>query len=283
MKILLFGASGRLGTAMQRVLSHHEYLTPNGREVDLTNPEIVAAYVATHPVDFIINCAAYNDVNGAEQNPDLANTLNGYAPGFIAKAAALQNIPFIHFSTDYVFDGNKTEGYGENDVPNPESAYAESKRLGEMETLEKNPKSYVIRTSRLYGEPGAEATSKKSFVEIIVDLAKEKSTFDINASEVSAPTLVDDIAHHIETYIFPLPTPGIYHMANQGGCTWFEWATAIVEILKLPVTITPRDPSLNIQTIKKPAHSILLSTKIPPMRPWREALENFLLSHYVQS
>jgi dTDP-4-dehydrorhamnose reductase len=281
MNILLFGASGRLGTAFQRVLPTHTYLTPNGSEVDLTNHEMVAKYIADHPVDWIINCAAYNDVNGAERNPDLANSLNGYGPGFITEAAAKLETPFIHFSTDYVFDGTKSDGYTEADAPNPESVYAQSKRLGEMEVLEKHPTAgYVIRTSRLYGAPGTDPNVKKSFVEIVIDLAKEKTEFDINAGEVSAPTLVDDIVRHIDTYIFPRPAAGIYHMSNSGGCTWFEWAKAIAEILNLPVAITPRDPALNIQTVKKPAYSILLSTKLAPMRPWRNALEDFLLNHY---
>lgn len=283
MNILLFGASGRLGTAFQRVLPAHTYLTPNGAEVDLTKREIVTQYLIDHPVDWIINCAAYNDVNGAECNADLANALNGYGPGFIAEAAEKLGTPFIHFSTDYVFDGTKTDGYIETDTPNPESAYARSKQLGELEVLEKHPGAgYVIRTSRLYGAPGTEAKLKKSFVEIVIDLAKEKTEFDISAAEVSAPTLVDDIVRHIDTHIFTRPAAGIYHMANGGGCTWFEWAKATIEILKLPVTVTPRDPALNIQTVKKPAHSILRSTKLPQMRPWREALEDFLLNQYAK-
>ena len=194
----------------------------------------------------------------------------------------MKQIPVVHFSTDYIFDGTKHEGYLETDVPNPESAYARSKLLGETEVLKNNPRSYIIRTSRLYGLPGTDPRAKKSFVEIVIDLAKEKPAFDINNSEVSAPTLVDDIARHLEQYIFTLPEPGIYQIANQGGCTWFEWAKAVSEILELSSDITPRAPSTTPAPIKKPAFSILLSTKIPPMRPWREALEDFLLHHYVR-
>lgn len=280
MTILLFGASGRLGSAIMRVLSHHIFLTPSGQEVDLTNAEAVETYIASHPANLIVNCAAYNDTKGAEEHPDLANALNGTAPGIIAKAAAQQEIPVIHFSTNYVFDGEKVEGYQESDTPNPQSAYARSKYLGEIETLKNNPRSYVIRTSRLYGPAGAEM-GKKSFLEIVIDLAKEKTTFDINDGEISAPTLVDDIARHLGTHIFTLPAPGVYHISNAGGCTWFEWARSITEILKLRVEVTPRDPWANVETIKKPAHSILLSTKIPPMRPWKEALEDYLLHQYV--
>lgn len=283
MLILLFGASGRLGSAIQRILPHHQYLTPPGTEVDLTDEMAVAKYINEHTTDIIVNCAAYNDTNGAETHADLANLLNGFAPGYIAKAAATKNIPIVHFSSDYVFDGKKTEGYVESDKTNPESAYAKSKELGENMVIENNSKYYIIRTSRLYGLPGTDPKAKKSFVEVVIDLAKSKPSFDINNAEVSAPTNVDDIAHYLEQFIFTLPESGIYHIANSGGCTWFEWAIAIKEILNLSSEITPRTPSIIPELVKKPAHSILLSTKIPAMRPWRKALEDYLLNQYVRT
>ncbi len=282
MMILLFGASGRLGTAIQRVLPHHQYLTPPGSEVDLTDEMAVEKYINGHPVHLIVNCAAYNDTNGAETNVDLANLLNGFAPGYIAKAAASINIPIVHFSSDYVFDGKKTDGYVESDETHPESAYAQSKELGEGMVFMNNPNHYIVRTSRLYGLPGTDPQAKKSFVEVIIDLAKSKPSFDINNTEVSAPTNVDDIARHLEQFIFTLPEPGIYHIANSGGCTWFEWAIAIKEILNLSSNISPRAPSVIPDLVKKPAYSILLSTKIPSMRPWRDALEDYLLNQYVR-
>lgn len=283
MTILLFGASGRLGTAMQRVLPHHQYLTPPGTEVDLTDEMAVAKYIDEHTVDLVVNCAAYNDTNGAETNADLANLLNGFAPGYIAKAAASKNIPIVHFSSDYVFDGKKIDGYAEFDETNPESSYAKSKELGEAMVFMNNANHYIIRTSRLYGLPGTDPKAKKSFVEVVIDLAASKPSFDINNTEVSAPTNIDDIARHLEQFIFTLPEPGIYHIANSGGCTWFEWAIAIKEILDLSSEITPRAPSIIPDPVKKPAHSILVSTKIPAMRPWRKALEDYLLNQYVRT
>lgn len=281
MKIILFGASGRLGSAIQRVLPEHKYLTPSGAEVDITNPVAVESYINQHTdADWIINCAAYNDTNGAESNPDRANALNGTAPGTIAAAALQHNIPFIHFSTDYVFDGTKVEGYTETDSPNPESAYAKSKHLGEMEVTKNNPNAYIIRTSRLYGLPGNDPNGKRSFVEIVLKLAAEKPELSMNNSEISAPTLVDDIVRHIETYIFSKPAPGVYHMANQGGCTWYEWAKEILVIKNLNIPLISFLPEPNSQ-IKKPAYSMLLSTKLPPMRPWQNALRDFLQSSQI--
>ena len=280
MHIILFGAGGRLGSALERGAPTHTYLTPAATEVDITDFAAVQGYLATHFADLVINCAAFNDVNGAESKPDIADLVNGIAAGYIAEAAAKQALPVIHFSSDYVFGGIKRDGYVETDAPNPISAYGRSKLLGEQVVKEKNPRSYIVRTSRLYGPSARDANAKRSFVEIVLDLAAKDPAFSINQAEVSSPTLVDDLARHLETYLFTLPEPGIYHLANQGGCTWYEWAVAITEILQLPVTVTPRDPNAVPRAAKPPDFSVLLSTKIPPMRPWREALEDYLLHHY---
>lgn len=281
MRIILFGAGGRLGTTLQRVLPHHQFFSPSLAEADITRAETIAAYMKAHPADLVVNCAAYNDMDGAETNVELANKLNGTAPGLVAKAAADAGLPIVHFSTDCVFDGTKREGYTEMDVPNPISAYGRSKLMGEETTAANNPKHYIIRTSRLYGLPATDPGAKRSFPEIILSQASKEPTFAVNDGEVSAPTLVDDLAHQLDTQIFSaLPSPGIYHMTNEGGATWFEWAKAIIEIAKLPNVITPRVPTE--RPAKRPAFSVLISTKLPPMRPWKAALEDFLTNIYVR-
>lgn len=279
MTIILFGATGRLGTAIERLLTRHTFLTPTPQEVDITNRELVKSYVKEHPANLVINCAAFNDVDGAESKTEIATMINGTAAGYIAEAADEAGLPIVHFSSDYVFDGTKVEGYVETDTPNPVSVYGQSKLLGEKLVAEHNPRHYILRTSRLYGRPARDPNAKRSFVEIVLDLASKQSAFSINGAEVSAPTLVDDIALTMDQYIDNATlAPGIYHMSNAGGCTWYEWAVAIAEIKKLPVTITPRDPNEQPRPAKRPDFSVLISTKLPPMRPWREALEAFLQS-----
>ncbi|PJA46362.1 dTDP-4-dehydrorhamnose reductase [Candidatus Uhrbacteria bacterium CG_4_9_14_3_um_filter_36_7] len=278
MKILLFGGQGRLGTAIQNKLTQHQYVYPTSQEVNITDKEAVTNYIQKQPVNIIINLAAYNNVDAAEKDSTLADAINTQAPGYIAEATTEKNIPFVHFSTDYVFEGTKKEGYVESDQPNPINAYGKSKWLGEKKVLEKNLQAFIIRTSRLYGPPAKSPNAKRSFVDIVLDLASKESSFTINESEVSAPTLVDDIALHLQKYFLDsLPEPGIYHMSNQGGCTWFEWAKEIVDILNLPVQILPRDQNQQPRPAKRPLFSILHSTKITPMRPWQEALKNYLL------
>ena len=278
MYILLFGAHGRLGTAIERVLPQHTYASPTKDELDLTDEIAVRAFVLGHPADFMVNCAAYNNVDGAETNVELANRINGEVPGVLATIAYEQGVPFLHFSTDYVFDGKKREPYTEDDVPNPQSAYAQSKLLGETNVLKNNSDSYVVRTSRLYGPPGREEGSKRSFVEIVLELASTKPEFDINPLETASPTFVDDLARHLDAHIFSEDLkPGLYHMTNTGGCTWLEWAQAIVEITGLPSQVKPRQTAF-VRAASIPAYSVLTSVRAPLMRGWREALKDYLLT-----
>ncbi|MFA6429855.1 MAG: NAD(P)-dependent oxidoreductase [Patescibacteria group bacterium] len=280
MHILLLGGSGRLGNAMQRLWTDHTIVAPEPTEVDILNAEQLAQTLDTVKPELVVNTAAYNNVDGAEgAEREICFTLNAEAPGLLARLTAERNLPFIHFSTDYIFDGTKQEGYIETDEPAPLSAYGQSKLEGEQNALRDNPRTYIIRTSRLYGPAATFAGAKPSFIELIIRDAQHAESFLVNRAEVSAPTHVDDLTRHIAEHILPLQNaPGIYHMSNQGGATWFEWASEIIDILKLPVTISPRDPATMTRAAKRPDYSIIVSTKLPSMRPWQEALRAYLTS-----
>lgn len=275
MNIVLFGAGSRLGTALRRVLTQHAFVCPSRADVDVLSPDSVRAYLAAHPADVVVNCIAYNKMDDAETNQAEAERVNADVPAILSAAAAERGLPFVHFSTDCEFDGTKKEGYAEDDAPHPISVYGSSKAHGTQRALAANPKAYVVRVSRLYGKPGTSPNAKRSFVEIILDQASKEPSFEVNDGEVSAPNYVDDIARHLDAYVLSgKAKPGIYHLANEGGATWYEWAKAIVEIKKLPNEIKPRVPTA--RPAKRPDYAILLSTKIPPMRPWREALADYL-------
>ena len=278
MTILIFGGSGRLGGAFTRNFTEHTLLLPTRLEVDITSTKSIEEYCkSTHP-DIVINAVAYNNCDGAEGDDwATAMMLNGRVPELIAHSTALHKIPFIHISTDYVFSGTNETGYTEDDQPHPINNYGWSKFIGEEAVLRQNPSATIVRVSRLYGHAAESTNAKRSFVEIVQELASKNTTFSINHSERSAPTLVDDVALHIKKYLLPTPQAGIFHMSNSGGCTWYEWAREIVSILKLPVTVTPNDPKNLTRAALRPQHSILLSTKIPAMRSWQEALRAFLL------
>lgn len=262
---------------MQRLWTGHKIIAPSHADIDLGSDEELEKAINTHRPDLIVNNVAYNNVDKAEQEErELAFTLNFGLPTRMATHAATHHIPFFHLSSDYVFEGEQKEGYRESDKTNPISLYGESKQLGEEGVLREHPNAYVIRTSRLYGPNAASSNAKRSFIELILDDAQKMQTVPVNPTEVSSPTYVDDVVRHIEQHLFSFPTPGIYHISNSGGATWQQWAEEIIKDLELPVTIVPRDLNTLIRAAKRPQHSILLSTKLPPMRPWQDALKEFL-------
>ena len=153
---------------------------------------------------------------------------------------------------------------------------SESGDVGKELVLKNNPKSYLVRTSRLYGPPGKDPKSKNSFVDLVLRLANEKEEIAMLDVEWTANTYVDDLARHLDKYIFSLPEPGIYHLVNQGRSTWYEWAKKIIEIKGLKTKVVKMDPAALPRPARRPAFSLLLNTKLPPMRDWEEALSEFL-------
>ena len=189
MQILITGSQGMLGAEFVRQLNiktqEHESMKAievigwSRTNLDITNGAQVQEKIGQLKPDVVINCAAYNNVDKAEDEPELANIINGEAVGYLARAATECGAAFVHFSTDYVFDGENRAGYAEDDEPRPISKYGESKALGEKRIFEisqtrKLVNWYIIRTSKLFGPSGTGATSKKSFPEMMIRIAREK-------------------------------------------------------------------------------------------------------------
>ncbi len=277
MKILLFGASGRLGGAFRRGLTDHTLITPSQQDVDLTNESLLLSFLESHPSDLMINATAYNKCDAAESEDGWkeAEEMNVRVPERLARFASAKHIPFIHFSTDYVFDGTKKEGYSEHDEPHPINAYGRSKHEGELAVMRAYPDATVIRVSKLFGSSADSPQAKKDFVEIVKMKSIGTEVIDFLDSEFSSPTLVDDVVEHIQKYLMPKPPAGIFHLTNSGGCTWFTWAEKIVKQLNLPVRVEKR-LTISERSAVIPQHTMLLSTKIPPMRSWQEALRSYL-------
>ena len=279
MNILLLGASGRLGSAMTRLFPNHTYFTPNFTELDITKKDAVDQYVdGLEKLDLIINCAAYNNVDGAEgEGKELAFALNADAPEYLAEASKNRNVPFIQFSTDYVFSGTIGRMYAEEDITDPVSVYGESKAFGESRALATNPQTYIVRTSRLFGPAGTAIESKPSFSELIKKISSTQDYFSMNPFEVGSPTSVDDLSRHVFEHTVVVanrPAPGIYHATNSGWCTFYEWAHLVLEATHSKALMIPRDPRLETDTraAKRPVCAVLSSTKLPPMRDWKEAV-----------
>jgi len=276
MKILIIGAKGMLGQELVKVFSDCEVAAWDREECDITNKDEIHAKVIDLKPDIIINAAAYNNVDKAEEEKDIADALSGYAVGYLARAAKELDIPMVHYSTEYVFDGENKDGYREDAKPAPISAYGASKLLGEEELARHTDKYYLIRLSRLFGKMGAGENVKRSFVDIMVELAKTRDELDVVDEEVSSPTYAPDLARRTREILDGDYDFGIYHGANSGSCTWYGLAQEIFKIIGKEIALNPVPASKFPRPAKRPAYGVLLNTKLPEARAWQEALSEYL-------
>ena len=258
-KTILFGAQGMLGHALKDVFLDAQ--CPGHSDVDITDHHAVMKFIAREQPAIVINAAAYTDVDGCEDNRTYAFRVNGNGPGYLAEACREVNAILVHFSTDYIFDGTQKE-YREADRPNPINVYGESKLLGEV-SIAKNLENYrIIRTSWLYGRHG------KNFVDTILALSHQMPTVRVVNDQIGKPTYAVDLANTVPEIIGY--TPGIYHITNDGTCSWYEFAcTFIPNAVPCLSQDFPRKA-------KRPANSVLVNTKTSPLRHWKEAVQEYI-------
>lgn len=281
MKVLLTGASGNLGQDILRVFTDagHDVVTTDRTELDITSIADVEEKVAAVNPDVIINCAAYNFVDKIEDPAvyPIAYAVNAKGPKNLAAAARKHGIWLVHYSTDYVFAGDKPEGYREDDAPNPISKYGETKVAGEQFVIDSRAQAYIIRLSKIFGRPGISEASKPSFVSLMLRLAKEKPSLQIVDEEVGSPTYTLDIARETLRMLDAHVPPGIYHVVNDGpGVTWYRFAEEIFSLTGITTPRTPVPSSAFPRAATAPKFAQLLNTKLPPLRPRSDALRDFL-------
>lgn len=257
--VLILGANGMLGHDLAAVFPGARLC--GHKDLDITNEAAVKAYILALKPDLVINAAAYTNVDGCEDDPETAFAVNGDAPGYIAAACREVGAVLVHYSTDYVFDGTKTE-YVESDEPNPINVYGASKLRGEQKIAQNMDDYRIIRTSWLFGRHG------KNFVETIRHLSQTNETVRVVTDQVGKPTYTADLAH--KTAEIAECPPGIYHMTNDGVCSWYEFARAFAP------NVVPCTSDEFPRKARRPAYSVLVNTKTSPMRPWKEALEDYL-------
>lgn len=279
-KIIIIGAQGMLGQELAKVFQEERPLLWDLPQLDITDKDQVEQKIFKEKPNLVINAAAYNDVDGAEKNEALASKINGYAVGYLAKAINVVRGILVHYSTDYVFKGDNKEGYIEENQPNPQSAYARSKYLGEQELQKNIKKFYLIRLSRLFGQAAISQNAKKSFVDQMLELAKTKSEINVINEELSCPTYAPDLAMQTYKIIKDQKPFGIYHVTNSGACTWYDLAKEIFTVKKINVKLTPVSSDFFPRLAKRPKYSILLNTKLSPLRNWQEALRKYLKSNF---
>jgi dTDP-4-dehydrorhamnose reductase len=258
-KIVIFGANGMLGHALQLVFPKARFF--GHRVVDISNENAVMRLVKQEGPSVLINAAAYTDVDGCEDNRDLAFAVNGEGPGYIAAACSEIGAILVHYSTDYIFDGTKQE-YREDEPPNPINIYGDSKLLGEI-SIKKNMEDFrIIRTSWLFGSHG------KNFVDTILSLSRQMPEVRVVNDQVGKPTYTVDLARATPDIISR--APGIYHITNDGTCSWYEFASAFIP------NAVPCSTAEFPRKAKRPAYSVLANTKTSPFRHWREAVEEYI-------
>lgn len=258
-KTLILGANGMLGTDLRKAFP--DAVTLSHRELDITDREQVLRIINDLQPQAVINSAAYTNVDGCEDEQELAFSINGKAPGYVAEACHAVGAKLVHYSTDYVFDGSKSE-YVESDQTNPISVYGRSKLLGEQ-LIMKNMKDYrIVRTSWLFGRHG------KNFVDTMLTLTKQVDKVKVVNDQIGKPTYTVDLAGKTREILDS--EPGIYHITNDGICSWYEFASAII-----PNTV-PCSSEEFPRKAKRPKYSVLVNTKTAPMRHWREALAEYL-------
>lgn len=223
----------------------------------------------------VINCAAYNNVDGAETDRQTAFKLNAEFVGELAAICKENGISLVHFSSNYVFDGRLGE-YSESDRPNPESVYAQSKFQGEQELQKNGGNFYLVRTAVLFGPKGESPKAKPSFVDLMLDLSKKADTIKAVSDEINSITYARDLAAAVKTLLEEKYPYGIYHLVNSGCASWYELAGEIFRIAGKTANLVPIHSSEYPRPARRPQKSVLLNTKFPPLRPWREALREYM-------
>ena len=260
-KILVTGANGQLGSELRvlSVNSNHEFLFTDVAELDITNREAVDNYVSEHGAEIIVNCAAYTNVDKAEDDTEMADNINHLAVKNLAEVSAKYKLILIHISTDYVFDGSKNTPYLETDPTAPLGVYGRTKLAGEKAVTDSGCDYLIIRTSWLYSSFG------NNFVKTIRRLTAEKDSLKVVFDQVGTPTYAADLASAIleiiETGKYK-SNSGIYHFSNEGVCSWYDFAIEIRNLSGNLCDIQPCHSDEFPSKVKRPNFSVLDKTKI---------------------
>ncbi|MEA3493236.1 MAG: dTDP-4-dehydrorhamnose reductase [Candidatus Margulisiibacteriota bacterium] len=274
MKILIIGADGQLGTDLCKVIPKAEQIPLTIKDIDITNRQQTLDAIKKYSPNVVINTAAYNQVDKAEEDSKLALAINRDGVKNVADACKAIDAAMVHISTDYVFDGKKNSPYVESDKPNPLSKYGKSKLAGEEVVRNSLDKYFIIRTTGLYGVAGCLEKGKTNFVDNIV----KKETATVVDDERISPTYSYDLARKIDQ-LARTNKYGLFHIVNNGDCSWYEFAREIFKLLnRNPEKIVA---GKIITKAKRPKYSVLANTKIKELgmddlRPWQEALQAYL-------
>ena len=277
----LVGATGQLGFDLARTFDLPGELIAVPRDrLDLLEPATIARALDDLRPTHVVNAAAYNLVDRAEDERERAFALNAHAVGALAAACQARGATLVHFSTDYVFDGRKASPYAEDDAHGPLSVYAESKLAGERLARERCARTFVIRVCGLYGVAQSASAGRTNFVETMLRLAERGQAIRVVRDHVLTPSYTRDIAPKVWR-LLARGAPGLYHVTNAGQTTWYEFAREIFRLSGLTPTLTPVTAAEYGARAQRPAYSVLEHGRLAALgeddlRPWPEALAAYL-------
>ncbi len=286
MKILLIGRTGQLGGDLLRNNASHEIVAPERHEVDISDiSSVERAFQKTKP-DAVINTAAFHNVPLCEEDSGQAFRINCVAVRDLARLCRRANTVLVTFSSDYVFGGDRRSPYREDDRPAPLQVYGITRLAGEYAALSEAPDhAFVIRTCGLYGMSGAQSKGG-NFVDKRIADARTQAVIEIGADQTVSPTSTEDLSRAVFRLTeHPLRKPGIYHLVNEGECTWYDFTRAIYEIMGTTIDLRPVDRNCRSGEMRRPCYSALANTKAKTLGitlpHWRDALKRYLEAKHI--
>ena len=269
MVVLVTGANGQLGQSLQFIAKNYpelHFVFCSSSDLDITNLESCQAVFLKIKPNYCINAAAYTAVDKAESEPEKAYLINVIGARNVAEVCKKQNTILLHISTDFVFDGNATKPYSENDIPNPTGVYGQTKLEGEKAIQTTFENYYIIRTSWVYSQFG------NNFIKTMLRLASERDSISVVNDQIGTPTNAIDLAEclvkiicHTELVEVQQPTTdnfGVYNFSNEGQCSWYDFAKEICKINNIKIDLKPIPTSSFPTPAKRPKYSVLDKTKI---------------------
>jgi dTDP-4-dehydrorhamnose reductase len=287
MKILLVGADGQLGSD---IAAHYqnkpgvELVPITIRDMDITDPVKSASIIKSCKPDVLINTAAYIQVDQCEIEIETAFRVNTFAQKHLTALCGDLNIRYVFFSTDYVFDGSKESPYTEDDTPNPISLYGVTKLAAEHIIRYSLSRYLILRVTGLYGVKGPMG-KRGNFVDLIIDKARRGETMRVVDDQRMTPTATVDVAKSMDDLI-QSNASGLFHLTNEGDCTWFEFAGGILEMTKLDAPLYPAKSGDFGELARRPRYSVLENSRLkslglPDLPHWRDALDRYLKARAV--
>ena len=282
-RILVLGGKGRLGGALARMWSANYHVRTLARpELDVADLVALRSLLESASYDVLVNCTGLTNVDRCEAAREEAEIVNARAPGVMGEAAATKEARFIHFSTDYVFDGAKTTPYSEDDVARPLGHYGRTKLAGEGAALGPSPRHLAVRLAWVFGP------EKPSFVDSIIERALANDRVEAIADKTSCMTFTEDVASWLEPFLDGDLPGGLYHACNAGGCSWHEYGQHALNFAAragLPLKACIAEPiplsALKAFVAPRPPHTVMDTTKLTAVtgavpRHWQEALDEYL-------